>query len=69
VASLGNRPDVTDFLNKAERFAGEHEEQVDKTLDRAGTEVDERTGHRYDAEVDKAVQAAEEHIGDDHQTT
>ncbi len=53
---------MSDFLNKAEQFAGKHEKQVDEGLDKAGEQVDERTGHRYDKEVDKGVQAAEQHV-------
>ncbi|HEX6500469.1 MAG TPA: antitoxin [Micromonosporaceae bacterium] len=56
---------MTDFLHKAEQFAEDHPEQVDKGLDRAGREVEERTDHRYDTEVDKAEQVVERRFGHD----
>lgn len=55
---------MSDYIEKAEKFAGQHEKQVDEGLERAGEQVDERTGHKYDKEVDKGVQAAEKQIED-----
>jgi hypothetical protein len=55
---------VSDFLNKAKDLVDEHDEQVDKGLDRAGDEVDERTGNKYSDQIDKGVQAAQERTGD-----
>jgi MT0933-like antitoxin protein len=55
---------VNDFLNRAKDLADQHEEQVDKGLDRAGDEVDERTGNKYGEQIDKGVQAAQERTGD-----
>jgi hypothetical protein len=55
---------MTGFFNEAEMFADSHEQQVNQALQRAGKEFDERTGDRYDTEIDKGVQLAEQHIGD-----
>lgn len=54
---------MSDFLRKAEQFAEDHPEQVDKGVDRAGREVEDRTDHRYDTEVDKAEQFVDERLG------
>src|SRR5687768_2084207 len=43
----GNRCAMSDFMDKAKDVADQHDEQVDKGLERAGDEVDERTGGKY----------------------
>jgi hypothetical protein len=54
---------MNDFLDKAKNFADQHDEQVDKGLDRAGDEVNKRTGDKYENQVDKGVDAAQQHTG------
>jgi hypothetical protein len=54
---------MNDFLNKAKDVAGQHDEQVDKGLERAGDEADKRTGGKYDDKIDKGVDAAQQHTG------
>jgi RNA polymerase-binding transcription factor DksA len=56
---------MSEFVNKAKQFADSHEEQVDQATDRVGDEAKERTGDRYDKQIDKGVQAVDQHIGDD----
>ena len=56
---------MNDFLDKVKDFAGKHDDQVDKGLERAGEEVDRRTGEKYTDQIDKGVTAAQEHTGDD----
>lgn len=63
-AGRGIETTMTDFLNQAEKFADSHDQQVDQALERAGKEIDERSGDRYDKEIDEGVRAAERHIGD-----
>ncbi len=63
-APMGTTRGMSDFMSKAEKFAGSHEKQVDEGLDHAGQEVDQRTDHRYDKEVDKGVRAAEKEVHD-----
>jgi hypothetical protein len=55
---------VNDFLNRAKDFADQHDEQVDKGLDRAGDEADKRTGGRYDEHLDKGVDFAQQRTGE-----
>jgi hypothetical protein len=54
---------VNDFINRAKDFADQHDEQVDKGIERAGDEVDERTGGKYDQHIDKGVDAAQQRTG------
>jgi MT0933-like antitoxin protein len=53
-----------DFMDRAKDFADEHDDQVDKGLERAGDEVDERTGGKYGDKIDKGVDAAQERTGE-----
>jgi hypothetical protein len=55
---------VNDFVNRAKDFADQHDEQVDKGLDRAGEEADKRTGGRYDEHIDKGVDVAQQRTGE-----
>lgn len=55
---------MNDFLNRAKDFADQHDEQVDKGLDRAGEEADKRTGGRYDEHIDKGVNVAQQRTGE-----
>ena len=49
--------------DKAKDFADDHDEQVDQGLEKAGEQVDQRTGDKYTSQVDKGVNAAQEHTG------
>jgi MT0933-like antitoxin protein len=51
-------------MDEAKKFADSHEEQVDSAVEKAGQEADERTGNRYDSQIQKGEKLAEEHIGD-----
>ena len=52
------------FLDDAEHFADEHDEQVDQGIEKAGDVVDDKTGGEYADQVDKAQDIAEQKIGD-----
>lgn len=51
------------FLDKAKDFLDKHDEQVDKLLDKAGEQVDRRTGGKYSDQIDKAVDEAQRRTG------
>jgi hypothetical protein len=55
---------MSDFLKKAKDFADQHEEQVDQGIEKAGDQIDERTGNKYSEQIDKGVAAAQERTGD-----
>ena len=51
------------FLDRAKEFADQHDDKVDQALERAGDEVDKRTGERYSEHVDRGVDLAQERTG------
>jgi MT0933-like antitoxin protein len=51
------------FMDQAKDFADEHDEQVDEGLQKAGDQIDERTGDKYSSQIDKGVDAAQERTG------
>ncbi|MCS0634772.1 antitoxin [Streptomyces sp. LP05-1] len=52
-----------DLANKAKEMAKGHPDQADKGVERAEKLVDERTGNKYDAQTDKAADAARRSYG------
>jgi hypothetical protein len=52
------------FMDKAKDFADQHDEQVDKGLDKAGDQVDQRTGNKYSDQIDKGVDQAQARTGE-----
>jgi len=56
-----------DFLDKAKDSLGEHEEQADKGIDKAGDAVDEKTDSKYADRVDTAQEKADDALGDRQQ--
>jgi hypothetical protein len=54
---------MSDFMDKAKDMAGKHDDKVDQGLEKAGDQVDQRTGGKYDAQTDRAVDGAQERTG------
>ncbi len=52
-----------DMANKAKELAKSHPDQADKGVESAERAVDERTGNKYDAQTDKAADAARRSYG------
>jgi hypothetical protein len=52
------------FLDDAEKFADEHDDQVDAAIEKAGDVADKQTGGKFAGQVDKAQDFAEEKTGD-----
>ena len=52
------------FLDKAKDLANDHDEQVDQGLDKAGDQIDERTGNKYSSQIDKGVDQAQARTGE-----
>jgi hypothetical protein len=55
---------MNDFMDRAKDFANQHDEHVDKGIDRAGDEADKRTDGKYDEQIDKGVDVAQQRTGD-----
>ena len=52
-----------DLEKKAEAYAEEHPEQADKGIDEVAGLAEGDTDHQHDEQIDRAVNAAERHIG------
>ena len=52
------------FMDKAKDFADQHDEQLDQGIEKAGDQVDKRTGDKYSSQVDKAVDQAQQRSGE-----
>ena len=51
------------FMDKAKDFADDHDKQVDEGIEKAGDQVDKRTGNKYESQVDKGVDEAQRRTG------
>jgi hypothetical protein len=51
------------FMDKAKDMADKHDEQVDQGIEKAGDQVDKRTGDKYSSQVDKGVDQAQQRTG------
>jgi hypothetical protein len=54
---------MSDFMDEAKNLAGEHADLVDKGLDEAEQQAENRTGGRFDSEIQGAEQQAEGFLG------
>jgi hypothetical protein len=55
---------VSKLVDKAKELLGKHDDKVDKGLDRAGEQADQRTGGKYTSGVDKGTQMAKDRTGE-----
>lgn len=57
-----------DLKKKAQDAAGDHPEQVEKfsdqAIDRGGDAADKATGGKYDGQIDKGQEQADQRIGE-----
>jgi hypothetical protein len=52
------------FMDKAKDLADKHDKQVDQGLDKAGDQIDQRTGNKHSSQIDKGVDMAQQRTGD-----
>ncbi len=52
------------FLDKAKDLAAQHDDKVDQGLEKAGDQIDARTGGKYAQHVDKGVDEAQRRTGE-----
>jgi hypothetical protein len=52
------------FMDKAKEVADQHDEQVDQGLEKAGDQVDSRTGNKHSDQIDKGVDQAQARTGE-----
>jgi hypothetical protein len=58
---------MPDFMDEAKNLAGEHADVVDKGLDQVEQEAENKTGGRFDSEIQGGEQQAEGVLGVDQQ--
>ncbi len=52
------------FFDKARDMIHKHDDKVDQLLEKAGDEIDKRTGGKHSAHIDRAVDEAQKRTGD-----
>lgn len=56
-------PDFDEMANKAKDFADEHDKQSDEALDKAAEFADEKTGNKYDSQIQSGEDKVENYLG------
>ena len=56
-------PDFGEMANKAKDFVGGHDKQSDEAFDKATEFVDEKTGNKYDSQIQSGEDKAENYLG------
>ena len=51
------------FMDKAKDMADKHDEQVDQGIEKAGDQIDDRTGNKHSSQIDKGVDQAQTRTG------
>lgn len=51
------------FLDKAKDLAGEHSDKIGEGLDKAADLINEKTGGKFEGQIDGAIDAAKGFIG------
>ncbi|MEX5303893.1 UNVERIFIED_CONTAM: antitoxin [Kocuria sp. CPCC 205300] len=59
--------DMGEFADKAKNLADQHPDKVQQGIDRGGDAVDERTGNKYESQVDKGQDKAGDFLGSGEQ--
>ena len=54
---------MSDFLDQAKKLASEHSELVDEGLDKAADMAKEKTGGKYDEQIDAGEEKVEDFLG------
>ena len=54
---------MSDFMDEAKKMASEHSDIADQGMDQAAEMAKEKTGGRFDSQVDSGEQKAEEYLG------
>lgn len=55
-------PDFSEFADEAKKFAGDHPQQTDDAMKKAEDFADQETGGRYNDQIDKGEQAADQYL-------
>ncbi|GAA3208433.1 antitoxin [Dactylosporangium siamense] len=52
------------LMDKVKDLAHRHDDKVDQGIGKAGDQADQRTGGKYTEQIDKGVDAAQQHTGE-----
>jgi hypothetical protein len=62
-------PNFGKLVDQAKKLAGQHPDQVNKGVDKAENAVSEKTGGKYDSQIQQAGDKAEGYLGTQDQGT
>jgi hypothetical protein len=62
--SQSKEADMGGFMDKAKEYADQHDEQVDRGVEKAGDMADQRTGGQHGEQIDRGVDIAQERTGE-----
>lgn len=54
---------MSEFMDDAKKLAGEHQDVADEGLDKAAQFADEKSGGKYDSQIEGAENKAEDYLG------
>jgi|HubBroStandDraft_1064217.scaffolds.fasta_scaffold438429_2 hypothetical protein len=57
-------PDFGELADEAKKLAGEHSDQVQEGLGKAGDAIDQKTGGRFSDQIKDGEQQADNYLGD-----
>ena len=58
---------MSEFMDEAKKLADEHPDMVNQEMDQATQEVENKTGGKFDSQIQGAEQQAEGYMGTDQQ--
>lgn len=56
-------PDFSEMADKAKDVAGDHDKQSDEALDKVTEFADDKTGNKYDSQIQSGEDKAESYLG------
>ena len=56
-------PDFSEMADKAKQFADEHPDQANEGLDKAENFAEDKTGGKFDSQIQQGEQRAEDFLG------
>jgi MT0933-like antitoxin protein len=62
---MGFLDEAKGLAEQAKDLAEEHSEQVEQVVQKAGDLIDDKTGDKYQAQIDKGQQFVEDQLGKD----
>jgi hypothetical protein len=54
---------MSEFMDEAKKLAGEHSDVADQAFDQAAKMADDKTGGKFDSQIQSGEQQAESYLG------